>query len=292
MNKSIIISLLFHVVLITVAILGLPKIFSDPEKPIILTVDLEVLENVMQDPPPSLVETKLPNISIKKPNKPVLMESANSIIKAPQKPAKSQQRNKPPENIPPVPRQKPNPPELKISNDNTSMEQAESIENNTITPNEKLFDDMLRDLAEEESENNNNENIEKSEISLAEKTIAKLAEDENELIIIPEPGEINKIALIIKQQVDKEWSRPPGLKTSGEIAIGLLITLSRDGSITHLEIDNEAKARMQNEPTFRPLVESALRAVRKASPIKGLPQKRYMIWKKLKLNFKPPETMS
>ena len=57
MNKSIIISLLFHVVLITVAILGLPKIFSDPEKPIILTVDLEVLENVMQDPPPSLEET-------------------------------------------------------------------------------------------------------------------------------------------------------------------------------------------------------------------------------------------
>ena len=292
MNKSIIISFLFHLIIVTVAIVGLPKMFSNPDLPIPTTINLEILEDIEQKPTPTLQNQSLPKIAINKPIKPIPENASNSIIQTPKQPTKVEKKNNLPKNIPPVPSIKPNLPEPKVAKINEKISILDDPKKNTKNSSEKIFDDMLRDLATQEEPANKTKKEEDSKISLAEKTIAELAESKNDLLMIPEPGEIHKIALIIKRQVDKEWSRPPGLKTSGEIAIGLLITLNRDGSITHLEIDSEAKKRMRNEPTFRPFVESALRAVRKASPIKGLPQKRYMIWKKLKLNFRPPETMS
>ena len=45
-----------------------------------------------------------------------------------------------------------------------------------------------------------------------------------------------------------------------------------------------------NNSTLQPYLDSALRAVKKASPIEGLRKDRYSNWKEIVINFRPEET--
>ena len=152
----------------------------------------------------------------------------------------------------------------------------------------KYFDDLLKDLAKEDLK------IDEKEISLNKinKTINNLA---NSKINQKKPekavsGELRIIETILLEQINANWTRPPGIKASDAILIKIIISLDIQGKVINLEVGNNTLKKLKNNKTMRPYLDSAIRAVKKSSPFEGLKKDRYNIWRKVIINFKPRET--
>ena len=89
-----------------------------------------------------------------------------------------------------------------------------------IDKNLEVFDDMLKNLAKEKL-------IDKKKLSQEQdfqKTLKNIAN--KDLLLTdrgPEKGELKLIENIILQQVNENWSRPPGIKTSENLTVKLII---------------------------------------------------------------------
>ena len=146
------------------------------------------------------------------------------------------------------------------------------------------FDDMLKDLAEKEL-------VEKKNTSNIENIIKNLSDQQltnNE----PSPNikELQLIRKILMDQINSNWSRPPGIKAEENISIKLIINLNPNGYITDIKIPASTDKQIKQDKTLQPHLDSAIRAIRKSSPFEGLKKHSYNIWKKNTINFMPFET--
>ncbi|MEC8100621.1 MAG: TonB C-terminal domain-containing protein [Pseudomonadota bacterium] len=143
---------------------------------------------------------------------------------------------------------------------------------------QKKFDDMLKDLAEKKISKNLEKNIE----SLSNKSldIQKPPIKEKELTAI-----IN----LLMNQINSNWTRPPGIKNIENLSIKIIITLDRTGNVTSISIPESTNNKINNDRLLRPYLDSAIRAIKKSSPFEGLEKHRYTIWKKININFMPFE---
>lgn len=87
----------------------------------------------------------------------------------------------------------------------------------------------------------------------------------------------------IRDQIQDKWNlgSAAGAPNIEEILVELRIELMPDGSVTKVTLLNN-----QADPYFRSLAESAIRAVKQASPLR-LPPGKY--WPTIKLRFRPSE---
>jgi outer membrane biosynthesis protein TonB len=93
----------------------------------------------------------------------------------------------------------------------------------------------------------------------------------------------------IQRQVYPHWNVPIGAAGAGTIQVELRIVIGPDGSVTSVEPAD--RARMEVDPVYRTIVESAVRAVRAASPLQ-LPRESYDLWRDLILVFDPSRAMA
>ncbi len=91
----------------------------------------------------------------------------------------------------------------------------------------------------------------------------------------------------IMSQIAKCWSVPAGAKDAPNLVVVLKVTMNVDGSYGKVELAEESKARYGTDSFFRTAAESAIRAVKLCSPLKGLPVERYNGWSELELRFDP-----
>ena len=89
----------------------------------------------------------------------------------------------------------------------------------------------------------------------------------------------------IKQKVERNWSVPAGVLDASDLVVTLRIQLAPDGAVRRVEMvgaDGGAK--------YRTMVESARRAVLKASPFDTLTRyvDRYEGWREITMTFSPP----
>ena len=94
----------------------------------------------------------------------------------------------------------------------------------------------------------------------------------------------------IRSQFIKCWSLPAGARDAHELRLTLDVRLRADGSVIKAELAQD-KGRYYNDGFFRAAVDSAIRAVYRCSPIKGLPPKKYETWKYLQLTFDPRDAL-
>jgi len=92
--------------------------------------------------------------------------------------------------------------------------------------------------------------------------------------------------LLIRQQLERNWHPPIGVKNLEEIIVRLHLSLEIDGTVKEVKILSTACPSGSGE-TCKLVAESALRAARQASPFQGLPEGRYSIWKELPVDFDP-----
>ena len=152
--------------------------------------------------------------------------------------------------------------------------------------NEEKFDDLLKNLAKEKLPLDSQNNFEEKLKQLSEQKL----KDNNRLNKkIPNKNELSVIEKLILNQIDENWSRPPGIKTSKNLIIKVIVGLDINGNVINLQIHKNTLNEIAKDNKLQPYLDSAIRAIKKASPFEGLKKDRYNNWNELIINFKPIE---
>ena len=69
----------------------------------------------------------------------------------------------------------------------------------------------------------------------------------------------------------------------------MIVRLDVYGNVINLQIHKNTLNEITRDKTLQPYLDSAIRAIKKASPFEGLKKDRYNSWKELIINFKPIE---
>lgn len=95
----------------------------------------------------------------------------------------------------------------------------------------------------------------------------------------------------IRSQIAKCWTVPAGAKNAHELIVVLQVEVERDGSVAKVQLAEVSKRRASGDTFFRAAADSAIRAVKKCSPLKHLPPEKYHSWQMMELTFDPKEML-
>ena len=151
--------------------------------------------------------------------------------------------------------------------------------------NEEKFDDLLKNLAKKKLPLESQNSFEEKLQELSEQKL----KDNKRLNKKPNKNELSAIEKLILNQIDENWSRPPGIKTSKNLIIKVIVRLDINGNVINLQIHKNTLNEIAKDNKLQPYLDSAIRAIKKASPFEGLKKDRYNNWKELIINFKPIE---
>jgi outer membrane biosynthesis protein TonB len=90
----------------------------------------------------------------------------------------------------------------------------------------------------------------------------------------------------IRRQIERCWNVPAGARDAENLVVEIRLMLNPDGSVMRAEVLDAQ--RMARDSFYRTAAESALRAVRRCSPLQAPPRK-YEVWKEITLTFNPKE---
>ena len=91
----------------------------------------------------------------------------------------------------------------------------------------------------------------------------------------------------IRYQIQRNWNLPAGGRNVHNMQVALRIQLAPDGQVLDVSVVDQDQ--VLNDPFFRAMAESAVRAVLKTGQIKNLSPAKYHLWRDMKVNFDPRE---
>jgi outer membrane biosynthesis protein TonB len=95
----------------------------------------------------------------------------------------------------------------------------------------------------------------------------------------------------IRNQFQKCWDVPAGAKDAQNLVVTLHIEVNEDGSVSKVEMARD-EGRYHSDGFFQAAADSAMRAVRRCSPLHNLPQEKYSTWRDMELTFDPKEMLN
>ena len=284
MNRSIIISSVFHALLIIITAMSLPFLSKKPlDIPPIVSVELiQIAEktNVPFAPKAKKIIEKVKEkeklVSEQAPPKKVKKTKTKTVVSPDQNNKKIE--NQTPEAIP-LPdktvkkiktkeEKKQNPEKVdKEVKQVSEFEKKDLFDPNNIAA---LIDKSKEETAEVKKKNNDitqdqERNIENSGLTLSEEDA-------------------------LKAQIFGCWSIPLGLPYNENLLVRIKLKLKPDGSVTKTEILDHARMNKPGQGFYKVLAESALRAVKLCQPLR-VPTTGYERWKELQLNFDAREML-
>ena len=284
MNRSIIISSVFHALLIIITAMSLPFLSKKPlDIPPIVSVELiQIAEktNVPFAPKAKKIIEKVKEkeklVSEQAPPKKVKKTKTKTVVSPDQNNKKIE--NQTPEAIP-----LPDKTVKKIITEEEKKQNPEKVnkEVKQVSEFEKkdLFDPnniaALIDKSKEETAEvikKNNDTTQDQERNI-ENTGLTLSEED-----------------ALKAQIFGCWSIPLGLPYNENLLVRIKLKLKPDGSVTKTEILDHARMNKPGQGFYKVLAESALRAVKLCQPLR-VPTTGYERWKELQLNFDAREML-
>jgi hypothetical protein len=284
MNRSIIISSVFHAVLIIITAMSLPFLSKKPlDIPPIVSVELiQIAEktNVPFAPKAKKIIEKVKKkeklVSEQAPPKKVKKTKTKTVVSPDQDNKKVE--NQTPEAIP-----LPDKTVKKIKTKEENKQNPEKVDKEVkqVSEFEKkdLFDPSniaaLIDKSKEESAEviKKNNDITQDQEKNIENTGLTLSEED-----------------ALKAQIFGCWSIPLGLPYNENLLVRVKLKLKPDGSVTKTEILDHARMNKPGQGFYKVLAESALRAVKLCQPLR-VPTTGYERWKELQLNFDAREML-
>ena len=293
MRGPLILSALFHIAVIVVALAGLP---SDTDREIVTqrVIDVAVVTDIETEAPSlSPKPEPKPKPAPKKPPKPLKPEPRAALPKPPPPPSppsdavklpepekKSEPQPRPepkpepkvaakPEaKLPPRPKRKPKPPPPK--DDFASV--LKTVEKLKSRPKpkqpEKSFDQKIEDILEKHR--NGGPQTKPRQVSRLDRNLSM--------------SEIDAL----RRQIERCWNPPAGAPEAENLIVEVRLAINRDGTVRNAQIVDTA--RMFREPFYRAAAESVIRAIKHpiCTPLE-LPQEKYDLWKETRLRFDPRE---
>ena len=267
MNRSIILSSVFHLFVIFLTAMSLPFLSKK-------VIDL-----------PPIVSVELIQIT-EKTNIPYAPKAKKTIEKIKEKEKKLVSEQAPPKKV-----KKKKPDSVPMPEDN--VKKVEKIKDDTQNPEkidnevkqvsefekEELFDPnniaALIDKSKEEAtlEVNNTDQVSQDQVKSFENLGLSLSEED-----------------ALKAQIFGCWSIPLGLPYNENLLVRIKLKLKPDGSVIKSEILDHARMNRPGQGFYKVLAESALRAVKLCQPLR-VPSTGYERWKELQLNFDAREML-
>ena len=284
MNKSILISSVFHIVLIVITAMSLPFLSKKPlDIPPIVSVELiQIAEktNVPFAPKAKKIIEKVKEkeklVSEQAPPKKIKKTKTKTVVSPEQNIKKIEKQN--PESIP-----LPDKTVKKIKTKEENKQNPEKVDKEVKQVSEFEKKDLfnpnniaaLIDKSKEESATviKKNNDITQDQDKNIESTGLTLSEED-----------------ALKAQIFGCWSIPLGLPYNENLLVRIKLKLKPDGSVTKTEILDHARMNKPGQGFYKVLAESALRAVKLCQPLR-VPTTGYERWKELQLNFDAREML-
>jgi hypothetical protein len=284
MNRSIIISSVFHLLLIFITAMSLPFLAKKPlDIPPIISVELiQITEktNIPFAPKAKKIIEKIKEkekklVSEQAPPKKVEKTKTKTVVSVDDN---ERDDNKTPEAVPL--------PEKTVKKIETKKEKKQ---------NPDKLDEEVKQVSEfEKKEFVDLDNIAKL-IDKAKIESADVIKKNND-ITQDQDRNINNTGLTLseedalKAQIFGCWSIPLGLPYNENLLVRIKLMLEPDGSVTKTEILDHARMNKPGQGFYKVLAESALRAVKLCQPLR-VPTTGYERWKELQLNFDAREML-
>ena len=267
MTRSLIYSLTFHLVMISLTILSLPFMIREPiDLPPIVSVELIQISDKTNIPYAPKAR-KIIEETKKKEEERVVSEQAPPSAKAKEKPDRIPLPNEKKEKKKIV-KKKQNPEEVKPEiRQSSEFEKKEIVDTNQIA--------ALIDKAKEEE-------------AVKQKKADKITQSNQKNSFATGLSLSEEDAL--RAQIFGCWSVPLGLPYDEDLLVRIKLQLKKDGTITKSEILDHERMNRPGQRFYKVLAESALRAVRLCQPLK-VPPTGYEKWKDIQLNFNPTEML-
>jgi len=266
-NRSIILSSVFHLILIFITAMSLPFLSKK-------AIDL-----------PPIVSVELIQIT-EKTNIPFAPKAKKTIDKIKEKEKKLVSEQAPPKKV-----KKKKPDAVPMPDDN--IKKLEKVKDDTQNPEkidnevkqvsefekEELFDPnniaALIDKSKEEAavQLNKTDQVTQDQVKNYQNTGLSLSEED-----------------ALKAQIFGCWSIPLGLPYNENLLVRIKLELKPDGSVIKSEILDHARMNRPGQGFYKVLAESALRAIKLCQPLR-VPTTGYERWKELQLNFDAREML-
>ncbi len=269
MNRNIIISSGFHIIIILIATMSLPFLAKTPiDLPPIVSVELIQITDKTNIPFAPKAKKIIEKIKKKEEKERIVSEQAPPKIVKKEKPDAVPLPDENIEKVKKIEDKKQNPEKI-----DTEIKQVSEFEKDEIFDPSKiaaLIDKSKEELAETTKNSNKitqsqNQNIERSALSLSEEDA-------------------------LKAQIFGCWSIPLGLPYNENLLVRIKLKLKPDGTVIKSEILDHARMNKPGQGFYKVLAESALRAVRLCQPLR-VPSTGYERWKELQLNFDAKEML-
>jgi len=283
-NRSIIISSVFHVLLIIFTTMSLPFLTKKPlDIPPIVSVELiQIAEktNVPFAPKAKKIIEKVKEkeklVSEQAPPKKVKKTKTKTVVSPDQNNKKIE--NQTPEAIP-LP--------------DKTVKKIKTKEENKQNP-EKV-DKKLKQVSEFEKKDLFDPNNIAALIDKSKEESADVIKKNNDITQDQERNIENSGLTLseedaLKAQIFGCWSIPLGLPYNENLLVRIKLKLKPDGSVTKTEILDHARMNKPGQGFYKVLAESALRAVKLCQPLR-VPTTGYERWKELQLNFDAREML-
>jgi outer membrane biosynthesis protein TonB len=283
-NRGLQGSLILHGLLVLFALFGLPNLFKKDIEPVnLVTVELVPISSLTNVPkaeepvkPKDEPKKEEPKIEKKAPPPP------------PPPPPKEEPKPEPEKPQPPEPEKAEPLPEAKKEKPTPKPKAAPPVKpiEKPKKKEEKLdFDSVLKTVEKIEKKQAKEEQKEEKKDNDSAKAKAKTSSpfDANQPLSISE-----RDAII--QQISQCWSIPAGAKDAQDLSVLLHLSLEKDGTVRNVKIADTVRY-ASADSFYQAAADSAVRAVRKCSPLKNLPQDKYDTWKEIEMNFDPKEML-
>ena len=266
MNKSIFLSVIFHIIIISLTAISFPYMIRKPiDLPPIISIELIQISDFTNIPYAPKAKKILEKI--KKEKERVISEQA---------PPKIVKKEKP--DTIPLPKDAKKKKKIKTKKQNPKKIESE-IKQVSEFEKKELFDpDQIAAL------------IDKSKVETAEtiRKSDKLTQSQDKNFIASGLTLSEEDAL--KAQIFGCWSIPLGLPYNENLLVRIKLKLKTDGTVIKSEILDHARMNTPGQGFYKVLAESALRAVRLCQPLR-VPSTGYDRWKDLQLNFDANEML-
>ena len=267
MNRNIIISFGFHILIVVITAMSLPFLTKEP-------IDL-----------PPIISVELIQIT-DKTNIPFAPKARKIIEEVKEKEKKLVSEQAPPKKV-----KKEKPDAVPLPDE--KIDKVQEIKDEKQNP-EKI-DTEVKQVSEFEKKELFDPNsiaalIDKSKVESAvtNKKLDKITQDQNKNIDLSGLTLSEEDAL--KAQIFGCWSIPLGLPYNENLLVRIKLQLKPDGSIIKSEILDHARMNKPGQGFYKVLAESALRAVKLCQPLR-VPSTGYERWKELQLNFDAREML-
>ncbi len=268
MNRNIIISSGFHLVIILVTAMSLPFLSKKPiDLPPIVSVELIQITDKTNIPFAPKAKKIIEKIKKKEKEKLVSEQAPPKIVKK-EKPDAVPLPDKKNEKIQVIKDKKQNPEKI----DNEVKQVSEFEKKELFDPNNIA---ALIDKSKEEK------------AKIFNKT-DKITQDQDKNLDIVGLSLSEEDAL--KAQIFGCWSIPLGLPYNENLLVRIKLNLKPDGTVIRTEILDHARMNKPGQGFYKVLAESALRAIKLCQPLR-VPTTGYERWKDLQLNFDAREML-